>query len=66
MNVFISNMNLRFDALLTLLKYLNLLHSHLTPSSRMREAIPPLLQYAFTAWCSIKAQGQLYLLPLPV
>jgi hypothetical protein len=26
----------------------------------MREAIPPLLQYAFMAWCSVKAQGQLY------
>jgi hypothetical protein len=30
----------------------------------MRGAIPPLPQYAFMAWCSIKkAQGQLYLLP---
>jgi hypothetical protein len=28
----------------------------------MRGAIPPLSQYAFTAWCSVKAQGQL--LPL--
>jgi hypothetical protein len=27
----------------------------------MRGAIPPLPQYAFTAWCSVKAQGQLYL-----
>jgi hypothetical protein len=27
----------------------------------MREAIPPLLQYAFMAWCSVKAQGQIYL-----
>jgi hypothetical protein len=26
----------------------------------MSGAIPPLLQYAFTAWCSVKAQGQLY------
>jgi hypothetical protein len=32
----------------------------------MREAIPPLPQYAFMAWCSVKAQGQLYLLPLTV
>jgi len=23
-------------------------------------AIPPLLQYAFIVWCSVKAQGQLY------
>jgi hypothetical protein len=27
----------------------------------MREAIPPLPQYAFMAWCLVKAQGQLYL-----
>jgi hypothetical protein len=27
----------------------------------MRGATPPLLQYAFMAWCSVKAQGQLYL-----
>jgi len=27
----------------------------------MRRAIPPLSQYAFTLWCSVKAQGQLYL-----
>jgi len=34
--------------------------------SRMCGAIPPLPQYAFKAWCSVKAQGQLYLLPLPL
>jgi hypothetical protein len=28
----------------------------------MSGAIPPLLQYASMAWCSVKAQGQLYLL----
>jgi hypothetical protein len=27
----------------------------------MSGAIPPLLQYAFMAWCSVKAQGQIYL-----
>jgi hypothetical protein len=27
----------------------------------MRGAMPPLPQYAFMAWCSVKAQGQLYL-----
>jgi hypothetical protein len=27
--------------------------------------IPPLPQYSFTVWCSVKAQGQVYLLPLP-
>jgi hypothetical protein len=32
--------------------------------SRVHGAIPPLPQYAFMAWCSVKAQGQLYLLPL--
>jgi hypothetical protein len=37
-------------------------HLHLVPRSRMRGAIPPLPQYAFMAWCSVKkAQGQLYL-----
>jgi hypothetical protein len=29
----------------------------------MRGAIPPLPQYAFMAWCLVKAQRQLYLLP---
>jgi hypothetical protein len=27
----------------------------------MRGALPPLPQYALMAWCSVKAQGQLYL-----
>jgi hypothetical protein len=27
----------------------------------MSEAIPPLSQYAFMEWCSVKAQAQLYL-----
>jgi hypothetical protein len=27
----------------------------------MGEAVPALPQYAFMAWCSVKAQGQLYL-----
>jgi hypothetical protein len=27
----------------------------------MSGAIPPLLQYAFMAWCLVKAQGQIYL-----
>jgi hypothetical protein len=30
---------------------------HLVSSSRMRRAISPLLQYAFMAWFSVKAQG---------
>jgi hypothetical protein len=30
----------------------------------MSGAIPPLPQYAFMAWCLVKAQGQLCLLPL--
>jgi hypothetical protein len=29
-------------------------HSHLVPRSRMRDAIPPLPQHAFMAWCSVK------------
>jgi hypothetical protein len=36
-------------------------HLHLVPRSRMRGAIPPFPQYAFMAWCSVKAQGKLYL-----
>jgi hypothetical protein len=31
----------------------------------MSGAVPPLPQYAFVAWCSVKAQGQLYLCLLP-
>jgi hypothetical protein len=31
----------------------------------MSESIPLLPQYASMAWCSVKAQGQFYLLPLP-
>jgi hypothetical protein len=27
----------------------------------MSGAVPPLPHYAFMAWCSVKAQGQLYL-----
>jgi len=27
----------------------------------MSGAVPPLPQYAFMTWCSVKAQGQLYL-----
>jgi len=33
---------------------------YLVRRSRIRGAIPPLPQYAFIAWCSVKAQGQLY------
>jgi hypothetical protein len=40
-------------------------HLHLVLRSRMRGAIPPLPQYAFMEWCSVKAQGQLYLYLLP-
>jgi hypothetical protein len=35
-------------------------HLHLVPRLRMRGAVLPLPQYAFMAWCSTKAQGQLY------
>jgi hypothetical protein len=37
------------------------IHLHLVPRSRMLGAIPPLPQYAFMAWCPVKAQGQLSL-----
>jgi len=38
-------------------------HLHLVQGSRMRGDIPPLPQYAFMAWCSVKRKGtgQLYL-----
>jgi hypothetical protein len=31
----------------------------------MHGAIPPLPEYAFMAWCSVKGQGQFYLFTLP-
>jgi hypothetical protein len=36
-------------------------HLHLVPRSRICGTISPLSQYAFMAWYSVKAQGQLYL-----
>jgi hypothetical protein len=38
-------------------------HLYLVPRSRMLGDIPPLFQYTFMAWCSVKkkAQEQLYL-----
>jgi hypothetical protein len=36
-------------------------HLHLVPRSRMSGATPPLPQYAFIAWCSVKAQRRLHL-----
>jgi len=40
-------------------------HLHLVPWSGMRRAIPPLLQYALMAWCSVEELVQIYLtLPL--
>jgi hypothetical protein len=43
-------------------------HLHLVSRSRMREAIPPLPQYALMAWCSFEEQGQLclYLIPYEI
>jgi diadenosine tetraphosphate (Ap4A) HIT family hydrolase len=35
-------------------------HLHLVPRSRMSGAILPFPQYAFMAWCSVKAQEKLY------
>jgi len=35
-------------------------HPNLVPKLRIREAIPPLPQYALMVWCSVKAQGRLY------
>jgi hypothetical protein len=39
-------------------------HSHLVPRSRMRGAVPPLPQYTFTAWYSVKSTEAT--LPLPL
>jgi len=36
-------------------------HLYLMLRSRMGGAILPLPQYPFTVWCSVKAEGQLYL-----
>jgi len=36
-------------------------HLHQVPRQRMRGAVPLLHQYAFMAWCSVEAQGQIYL-----
>jgi len=33
---------------------------------RMSGSIPPLHQYSLMTWCSVKAQGQLYLYLLPL
>jgi hypothetical protein len=41
-------------------QFFHLIVVHSPPSS-MSGVIPPLPQYAFMAWCSVKAQGQLYL-----
>jgi hypothetical protein len=47
------------------LKWLGCEANHSLPSSaggqRMYGAIPPLSQYAVMVWCSVKAQGKLYL-----
>jgi len=36
-------------------------HLHLVQRLKMCGAIPPFPQYTFMVWCSVKAQGQLYL-----
>jgi hypothetical protein len=36
-------------------------HLHVVLRSRISRAIPPLPQYIFMVWCSVKAQGQFYL-----
>jgi hypothetical protein len=40
-------------------------HLHLVLRSKYEWSCKSILQYAFMAWCSVKAQGQLYLYPLP-
>jgi hypothetical protein len=36
-------------------------HLHLVPRSKKEWSYTPRLQYAFMAWCSVKAQEQLHL-----
>jgi hypothetical protein len=38
-------------------------HFHLVSRPRMRGTVTPPPEYASMAWCSVKAQGQLYLSP---
>jgi hypothetical protein len=38
---------------------LGIKQQHVNLRSRMHGAIPPLPKYAFMAWCSVEAQGQL-------
>jgi hypothetical protein len=36
---------------------------HLVARSRMREAVPPLSQYAFMEWCSVKVErGHIFII----
>jgi hypothetical protein len=37
-------------------------HFPLMPRTKVRGAIYPFPQYAFMAWCSVKAQGKLYII----
>jgi hypothetical protein len=37
-------------------------HSHIVPRSKNEWNYTSIPRYAFKAWCSVKAQGQLYLL----
>jgi hypothetical protein len=39
-------------------------HLHLVARSKNERSYTSTPQYAFMEWCSVKAQGQLYLLPL--
>jgi hypothetical protein len=45
----------------------NPVHYSLPPSAEVKNvwSYTSIPQYAFMVWCSVKAQGQLYLLPLP-
>jgi hypothetical protein len=41
-------------------------HLHLVPRSKNEWSYNSTPQYAFMVWCSVKAQGQLYLLPYQI
>jgi hypothetical protein len=59
---FFRNSIMGQSVLLSRFNYVLTTHLHLVPRSRMRGALLPLPQYAFMAWCLVKAQGQLYFL----
>jgi len=59
LNCYSHKRTLLLNNLYSLIEFLT--HLHLVTSSKNEWNISPLPQYAFIAWCSVKAQRQLYL-----